>query len=338
MKKLTSPHDLFLKATLSSPQAMRDFFQAHLPADVLARIDLSTMQLTQASYVSAELKALHNDLVFTCQIDGKKGYLYLLMEHQSTPDWLLPLRLIKYDIALLEDALKGKEAGTPFPVIFNVCLYHGKGPYPYSVKVYDYFSAPHLAEGIGMFTRFHLVDLHRFSDEELERHGSVSVMEKLMKYSRERDFWHQLEGELERSKEWLIGVVGEMELGSEYWATVLLYASSVLERGRRSEEELLTLFSEKLSKSKQELMQTIGQQIERRVTSQLKRRLEKEVREDALQKGMQEGMQQGMQKGMQQVAKSMFSELHLDIDTIKKVTGLTREELERLQQEAAKKA
>ena len=68
--EINNPHDLFLKATLSSPQASQDFFQAHLPVHLLSRIDLDSIQPTQKSYVTAALKELHNDLVFSCKFDN----------------------------------------------------------------------------------------------------------------------------------------------------------------------------------------------------------------------------------------------------------------------------
>jgi len=43
-QKTKHPHDLLLKATLSYPQAIQDFFQAHLPRPIQARINLASIQ------------------------------------------------------------------------------------------------------------------------------------------------------------------------------------------------------------------------------------------------------------------------------------------------------
>jgi len=85
-REIYNPHDLFLKATLSSPQAIQDFFESAFPPELQQRVNPASIKLTQTSYVSPALKELRNDLVFACQIDGKPGYLYLLLEHQSKPD------------------------------------------------------------------------------------------------------------------------------------------------------------------------------------------------------------------------------------------------------------
>lgn len=48
-------------------------------------------------------------------------------------------------------------------------------------------------------------------------------------------------------------------------------------------------------------------------------------------KGRQEGMQQGMQTKALDIAKNMLSKLHLDVETVAQATGLSQEELMKLQ-------
>jgi predicted transposase/invertase (TIGR01784 family) len=185
-KKITNPinnaHDLFFKATMSSPQPIRDFFKAYLPKYVPEYINLSSIKPAKAEHVSAALKKSLNDLVFTCQIDGNPGFL--LVEHQSSPDWRMHLRFLKYNIELLEHYLKGKKPGTPLPYMYNICIVHDKlnKPYPYPINFYDYFPNPELARNLAPFVKFDLYNLSCCSDEELESHGTISLMEKLFKY------------------------------------------------------------------------------------------------------------------------------------------------------------
>jgi hypothetical protein len=55
-------------------------------------------------------------------------------------------------------------------------------------------------------------------------------------------------------------------------------------------------------------------------------------------KGMQQGMQQGMQRRNIEIAKNMLSKLHLDMQTVSKATGLSQEELMKLQEEGQEKS
>ena len=51
----------------------------------------------------------------------------------------MPLRMIKYKVAAIEDFLQGKPEGTPWPTVLCACFYHDKtAPYLYSTSVYDY--------------------------------------------------------------------------------------------------------------------------------------------------------------------------------------------------------
>src|SRR5690349_21443166 len=89
---ISNPHDLLVKATLSDPKAMQEFAIAHFPATTLKGIDLNSLHLTNKSYVVEELKEFHTDLVFAFTIDNQPGYAYCVLEHQSSPDVLMPLR------------------------------------------------------------------------------------------------------------------------------------------------------------------------------------------------------------------------------------------------------
>jgi predicted transposase/invertase (TIGR01784 family) len=99
--ELTKPHDLLVKATLANPQALKDFASIHLPQPVLAQMDLDSLQLTNKSYVSADMKEFHNDIVFSFSLQSHPGYAFCMIEHQSTPDRMLPLRFLQYQVNLI---------------------------------------------------------------------------------------------------------------------------------------------------------------------------------------------------------------------------------------------
>lgn len=147
MGKINNPHDKFVKHTLGNPVGAKAFIQHHLPAEIVQKINLDSLRISNKSYVTPKFKDLEDDLVFECEINQQPGYIYTLVEHQSTPDYLLPLRLIEYKISLIREFLKGKPEKTPWPIIINMCLYHGEEkPYPYPTNIYDYFVDPELAK------------------------------------------------------------------------------------------------------------------------------------------------------------------------------------------------
>ncbi len=309
-QKINTPHDLFFRATLNSPQAIKDFFQAHLPQHLRGDIKLASIQPAQTSHISPSLKELQNDLVFTCQIGQNIGFI--VVEHQSTPDWHMPLRFIKYNAAIIEGYIKDKAPGTPWPFILNICLYHAglNKAYPYPTNLQDYYPNSTLTQEMAMLIKFHLINLSNTPDNDLERHGTISLMEKMFKYRGEKELFLILEQDLDRCIDWILGIgMIAPPLGADYWKTLLYYTLNVLDTTYTSEEKVINLFIKKLSKSKEEIMATIAQQIEKR--------------------SIEQGRQEGRQEGMQQVAKSMLKK-DLTISLIQEVTGLSKQTIEEL--------
>jgi predicted transposase/invertase (TIGR01784 family) len=144
------PHDGFFKHALSNLTVAKYLLRAHLSPSIQQRIQWNYLKLSNKSYTDEKLAQLHSDVVYTCQIDEKSSYIYILLEQQTKPDPLLPFRFLQYNVALLAEHLSQNKKGqqkTKLPIILNLCLYSGKQtPYPYSVDIYDCFEAPVLAK------------------------------------------------------------------------------------------------------------------------------------------------------------------------------------------------
>lgn len=101
MTEPKQPHDALFKKTFSVPEHAAAEFRAVLPAKLVARMDFSTLTLCSGSYVDEALSGSESDLLFSVQISGRPALLYALFEHQSTPDKLMPLRLLGYIVRIL---------------------------------------------------------------------------------------------------------------------------------------------------------------------------------------------------------------------------------------------
>lgn len=77
-------HDGIAKYCLSNPALARDFLEAHLPASVKEVCDFNTLAIEPASHIDEELKQSCSDILYSLQIDGEFGYIYCLVEHQSS--------------------------------------------------------------------------------------------------------------------------------------------------------------------------------------------------------------------------------------------------------------
>ena len=180
------PHDHFCKRALADVAVAKDLLSHHLPPAILADIDWNTFRLTNKSFVNEKLKETHSDIIFQCMLGKDTCYLYLVVEHQSTPDKLLPFRQLSYNVSLMEQHLK--EGNDYLPLIINICLYAGtESPYPYSQDPFDCFKNPQRARDL-MFKSSILIDLTTLSEETLETYGKADLLALLLKQAIQRDY------------------------------------------------------------------------------------------------------------------------------------------------------
>ena len=131
-------HDKFFKATMANPKIAREFFEQNLPDHIKAVINFATIKLENESHIDNELKSQYTDLIYSAEFSGKQGYIYVLVEHQSSPDNLMAFRLIKYMLAIMEDHLKKTNDGI-LPVVYPCIFYTGDKSYNYSTYLFDLF-------------------------------------------------------------------------------------------------------------------------------------------------------------------------------------------------------
>jgi hypothetical protein len=90
MDEIASPHDTFFRESFSRREVALDFLRWHLPAELLAEIDLDTLDIGKDSYVSSDLRTAYSDLVYRVQHRDGPVSVYLLFEHKSSPEhWTL---------------------------------------------------------------------------------------------------------------------------------------------------------------------------------------------------------------------------------------------------------
>ena len=299
-----TPHDGFFKHSLSDITVAQDFLKAHLSPSITQRISWDTLSLTNRSFTDEKLNNLHSDVLYTCQLDQKDAYIYLLIEQQTNPDPLLPFRFLQYNVELLKQHIKQrkkeKEKKLPLPVIINLCLYSGKKtPYPYSVDIYDCFEDPVLARS-EMFKPLPIIDLGQMGEEELKQHGTAALMELLLKQARYRTFLKWIKEHAEEVRQLL----------DEYYGIGGIHYILGVESKHSSDEIIEAILA--IEPNKQPNIMTALQQLEK--------------------KSEQRGMQQGIQQEKLHIAKNMLSS-HEPKEKILQFTGLSEAELAQLQSE-----
>ena len=113
------PDPLF-KGIWSDRNVAADFLNLYLPADVREVIQTDTLEICKDSFIQADLREYFSDLLYRVSIQGRSGYLYLLLEHKSWPPALMALQLLGYIKGIWE--LHLKQASLPLPVVIPVVL------------------------------------------------------------------------------------------------------------------------------------------------------------------------------------------------------------------------
>jgi hypothetical protein len=76
-------------------------------ADVVQQIDLRRVKLIQTTFVERDYRHVESDVVLLAPLRRRKGertarvlMIYILIEHQSEPDRLMPLRSVDYVVQI----------------------------------------------------------------------------------------------------------------------------------------------------------------------------------------------------------------------------------------------
>ena len=227
------PHDSLFKKTFSVIEHAAAELRAVLPPKLVARLDFSTLALRPGSYIDEALSGSESDLLFSVKVSGKPALLYLLFEHQSTPDKLMPLRLLSYIVRILmrdvAEAKSGSDA-LPLPVVIPVVLHHGEGGWSAATRLEDLFDRE-LVEDLGISEliprlSFVLDDLTHLSDEDLEQRALGLVPTLTLWAFRDVRSGARLSRSLQR---WIAALV-ELEAaanGREAFWTILRYIAAV---------------------------------------------------------------------------------------------------------------
>jgi hypothetical protein len=123
---MSGPHDLLVRYTFGNPERAAAELRAVLPAAVVSQVDWSSLRRESGSVVDTELRETQSDLLFSARVRGGRTVLfYVLLEHQSTVDRWMALRMLRYVVRRLELWRKEHPESELLPVIIPLVMHHG---------------------------------------------------------------------------------------------------------------------------------------------------------------------------------------------------------------------
>ncbi|WNN43718.1 Rpn family recombination-promoting nuclease/putative transposase [Winslowiella toletana] len=304
MASTPAPHDSIFRQLLSHPETARDFLQIHLPAQLQSHCNLDTLQLASGNFIEEDLRPYYSDVLYSLEAGCGDGYVYCLIEHQSSPDKQMTFRLMRYAIAAMQRHL---DAGhLQLPLVIPLLFYHGQvSPYPYPMNWLHAFSDPELAAQL-YSSDFPLVDVTAIPDDEIMTHRRVAMLELLQKHIRLRD--------LAELRERLVTLLHSGYTTGERLSSLLQY---MLQVGDTAAAGFFIRELAQRSPQHEELLMTIAQ------------KLEQKGRQEGRQEGRIEGIQLGELKAKREVARMMLAK-GLSPSVVIEMTGLTEDELKKI--------
>jgi hypothetical protein len=122
-------HDRSYRLLFSEPRLVEDLIRGFFQDKWVNRLDFSTLERVNASYVASSLKAREDDMVWKLRFhDGRPVYIYLLLEFQSTPDRFMSVRMMGYEALLLQHLIKEGQLTSDgkLPLVIPIILYNGE--------------------------------------------------------------------------------------------------------------------------------------------------------------------------------------------------------------------
>lgn len=120
------PHDRLFRRVFSDPEHAAGELRLLLPAAVSARVDWTTLRPEKTDFVREVLSEVRSDVLFSADVDGRELFIYLLMEHQSTADPLMPLRLLGYLVQIHEHYVREHPGTRQVPAVVPMVVHHSE--------------------------------------------------------------------------------------------------------------------------------------------------------------------------------------------------------------------
>ena len=274
-------HDTLFKFCFSDAVRAAEEFRAILPPNLVRKIDWAALERIDGSFVDETLTQLHSDLLFSTKINGSPGLIYLLFEHQSHAEPLMPYRMLRYVDRALWSHVSANRNALPLPAVIPILLHHSESGWTNATSMHQLFDESLVAdEAIArLLPQLHLVvdDLSHLSDAELRVRAMGQVTKMMLWLLRDARNPTKFRVSLER---W-IGIFAEVSgapCGMDALRVAYTYIAEVADVTPQELIELAKLH--KVPQAEEQLM-TMAQQ----------------WLNEGIEKGIEKGMEKGIEKG-----------------------------------------
>jgi len=300
--KVNKPHDKLFKIVLGEKKQVVELLNRVLkPKKKLKEKDIEKYSTERISYRFQESEA---DIVY--KIKNKE--IFFLIEHQRTIDYNMPKRILDYELEIIREATRGKRMtknNHKLPTVIPIVIYTGDKQWDVENYITD---CQETIEGVKHLNlgEYIVIDANDFKNEELEQDDFFfSKMLLLEKLKTQEDIILTLDKMTQTEKD-------------KNNRDILKRVIAFIMKDKLSEEETKELLEKLESEGKDMVMEVLQKESERQ------RRL-----------GERKGRREGRLEGRLDIFKNMLKR-NMKVDQIQEITGITKEELEKIQKILAK--
>lgn len=262
MADIHQPHDRLFRAVFSDAGEAASLLQAALPDSVRNSFDWTTLALIDGTFVDQGLQGSQSDLLYRVQHVGTNQpvSMYLLFEHQSSPDQWLRLRLLRYCSRIWEAERRDEPERSELRPIVPVVFYQGRRGWNHSTEFADLF--PEAARLLPWVPRF----THELLDQTTLEPAAVSggVKSRIAQLLMMVAFGRRVEAALDWAARWVLSL-SQAEGGADEFRRFIVYLAAVQDRevietfrealrrhGLEREGEIMTYAEELLAEGRAE--------------------------------------------------------------------------------------
>ncbi|MGH9841297.1 MAG: Rpn family recombination-promoting nuclease/putative transposase [Blastocatellia bacterium] len=240
-RMLSNPHDSFFKELFSRPEVAADFLANYLPPDVVAALDLGSLELIKDSFVDDVLRSHLSDLLYRVGLQGGgNAYACLLFEHKSELYDLVAWQVLRYKVRAWE--LELRQGATKLPPIIPIVFYHGQRRWqvPREFSALIEFGGHDVLREFEAELRYYLCDVSSLEASQIK---GIAILQAGLQMMR-TIFTDEFEDTLEEVFDLLLR---EQEPSAmEYLRTILRY--TIASRKKLSADDLQRVVERKIPK------------------------------------------------------------------------------------------
>ncbi|HWO26024.1 MAG TPA: Rpn family recombination-promoting nuclease/putative transposase [Kofleriaceae bacterium] len=294
------PHDALFRWAFEAPAAAAGLVRGLVPRPIRDAIAWDTLAGASGAFVDLVHGARHNDLLFTAQLRvAAAAPAFLLLEHQSTADPAMPLRVLAYQTRIWARCRKA-QPGSRLPPIVSVVVSHAPGGWT-AASTFKQLLHPAVVTIPGLAA---LVPRCALIIDDLTGQSDAELRARALAPSQTLALWLLRDGRapgrlLDRFDAWSPTILeaGRTRSGREALTVLVQYLFEVLEP--RYFEAVRAKLQQLGTRSK-EIAVTIADYLKEQGRAEGREQGRLEGRKQGRQEGRKQGRKQGRQEGHQE--------------------------------------